>query len=254
MSSSFAGRELVVDNSSFQRGGHPAVRGEWLRAIEQGALFRSPTLELEVLYSARNAREHTELREELEALRPLELSGDVVAAALQAQGELALHAPGFHRLPHQDYLVAAIAAAHGLGVLHYDSDFDRIAEHSSLPFESVWIAPTGTLDQQGVADPLRQHRRAVAQGLAQFSGDRARSVLDQMLDLLEHELRADGLCDTNVLVSAFIAGGPPSRVIEAAIDARIELVLADPVLDELDRVLTPSAMTTAMTWCAWCAT
>jgi putative PIN family toxin of toxin-antitoxin system len=46
------------------------------------------------------------------------------------------------------------------------------------------------------------------------------------------------LCDTNVLVSAFIAGGPPSRVVEAAIDARIELVLADPVLEELERVLT----------------
>jgi uncharacterized protein len=46
------------------------------------------------------------------------------------------------------------------------------------------------------------------------------------------------LCDTNVLVSAFIAGGPPSRVIEAAIDGRIELVLADPVLGELERVLT----------------
>jgi len=46
------------------------------------------------------------------------------------------------------------------------------------------------------------------------------------------------LCDTNVLVSAFIAGGPPSRVIEAAIDGRIELVLAAPVIDELERVLT----------------
>lgn len=46
------------------------------------------------------------------------------------------------------------------------------------------------------------------------------------------------LCDTNVLVSAFIAGGPPSRVIEAAIDGRIELVIADPVLAELERVLT----------------
>jgi uncharacterized protein len=45
------------------------------------------------------------------------------------------------------------------------------------------------------------------------------------------------LCDTNVLVSAFIAGGPPSRVIEAALDGRIELVLADPVLEELNRVL-----------------
>jgi putative PIN family toxin of toxin-antitoxin system len=46
------------------------------------------------------------------------------------------------------------------------------------------------------------------------------------------------LCDTNVLISAFIAGGPPSRVIEAAIDGRLELVVADPVLDELVRVLT----------------
>jgi putative PIN family toxin of toxin-antitoxin system len=45
------------------------------------------------------------------------------------------------------------------------------------------------------------------------------------------------LCDTNVLVSAFIAGGPPSRLIDAAIDGRIELVLAEPVLDELARVL-----------------
>jgi uncharacterized protein len=46
------------------------------------------------------------------------------------------------------------------------------------------------------------------------------------------------LCDTNVLVSAFIAGGPPSRIIEAAVDGRIELILADPVLEELERVLT----------------
>jgi uncharacterized protein len=46
------------------------------------------------------------------------------------------------------------------------------------------------------------------------------------------------LADTNVLVSAFIAGGPPSRVIDEAIDGRIELVLAAPVLAELERVLT----------------
>lgn len=46
------------------------------------------------------------------------------------------------------------------------------------------------------------------------------------------------LCDTNVLVSAFIAGGPPSRVLEVAIDRRLDLVLAEPVLNELERVLT----------------
>jgi hypothetical protein len=119
----------------------------------------------------------SELRDELEALRPLELSEAVVGAALEAQAKLARHAAGFHRLPHQDYLVAAIAAAHELGVLHYDADFDRIAEHSSLAFESVWIASAGTLDEQA-ADPLRPRRRAITHSLAQFNGERAREVLD----------------------------------------------------------------------------
>ncbi|HEU4707234.1 MAG TPA: putative toxin-antitoxin system toxin component, PIN family [Solirubrobacterales bacterium] len=46
------------------------------------------------------------------------------------------------------------------------------------------------------------------------------------------------LCDTNVLVSAFIASGPPSRVIEEAIDAHLELALAQPAMVELERILT----------------
>jgi predicted nucleic acid-binding protein len=192
VSSAFTGRKLLVDNSAFQRGGNEIVRADWLAALEEGYLYRSPILEFEVLYSARNAREHTALSEELEALRPLDLSDAVVGAALGAQAELARHAAGFHRLPHQDYLVAALAAAHELGVLHYDADFDRIAEHSSLAFESVWIASAGTLDKEA-ADPLRQRRRTIGLGLAQFSGQRAGEVLDNVLDLLDGELRADGL-------------------------------------------------------------
>jgi predicted nucleic acid-binding protein len=179
VSSAFAGGKLVVDNSAFQRGGEEIVRADWLRALEEGHLYRSPILEFEVLYSARNAREHAELTEELEALRPLELSEAVVGAALEAQAELARHAAGFHRLAHQDYLVAAIAAVNELGVLHYDADFDRIAEHSSLAFESVWIAPAGTLDKEAADPDARNvaelldgipgaHRRAQL-GLAQAS-------------------------------------------------------------------------------------
>jgi predicted nucleic acid-binding protein len=41
-----------------------------------------------------------------------------------------------------------------------------------------------------------------------------------------------------VLVSALIADGPPSRLLEEAIDDRIELVLPELVLAELQRVLT----------------
>lgn len=39
-------------------------------------------------------------------------------------------------------------------------------------------------------------------------------------------------------MSALIADGPPSRLLEEAIDGRIDLVLPDLVLDELQRVLT----------------
>jgi predicted nucleic acid-binding protein len=40
------------------------------------------------------------------------------------------------------------------------------------------------------------------------------------------------------LVSAFIAAGPPSRVLEEAVDARLELVLLSPAMVELERILT----------------
>lgn len=192
VSEAFGGRELVVDNSAFQRGGQREVRAQWLQALEQGRLYRTAVLDFEVLYCARNTREHAELSEELEALRPLELSTDLIASALRAQSELAQHAPGFHRLPHQDYLVAAAAAAHDLGVLHYDGDFDRIAEHTSLDFESVWIASAGSLESRPTS-PMRLQRRAIDLGLAQLTGDRAGEVLEAVIDLVEDELRADGL-------------------------------------------------------------
>jgi putative PIN family toxin of toxin-antitoxin system len=46
------------------------------------------------------------------------------------------------------------------------------------------------------------------------------------------------LCDTNVLVSAFIAAGPPSRVIEETVNGHLDLLLAEPVMKELERILT----------------
>ena len=44
--------------------------------------------------------------------------------------------------------------------------------------------------------------------------------------------------DTNVLVSAVIADGPPRRVLEVIADGALELVLPEPVGAELPRVLS----------------
>ena len=43
-------------------------------------------------------------------------------------------------------MIAAIADRHGVGILHYDSDYDVIRERTDLRFESVWLAPRGSLD------------------------------------------------------------------------------------------------------------
>lgn len=40
-----------------------------------------------------------------------------------------------------------------------------------------------------------------------------------------------------MLVSAFIAAGPPSRVLEQAVDGKLDLILGEPVLAELQRIL-----------------
>jgi predicted nucleic acid-binding protein len=64
-------------------------------------------------------------------------------ALVVAQRQLAR--VGHHRLPPVDLLVAAIADRHGLGVLHYDRDYDLLAEKTDLDVGSVWLAPAGSL-------------------------------------------------------------------------------------------------------------
>ena len=98
---------------------------------------------LEAGYSARDAREHDELLAELAALPRFPVDHDVEQRALDAQRQLAR--VGHHRLPPVDLLVAAVADRHGLGVLHYDRDYDVLAEKTDLAFDSVWLAPRGSL-------------------------------------------------------------------------------------------------------------
>ncbi len=42
-----------------------------------------------------------------------------------------------------DYLIAAAAQEMGAAVIHYDRDYDTLAE--VMEFDSVWLAPAGTL-------------------------------------------------------------------------------------------------------------
>jgi hypothetical protein len=45
-----------------------------------------------------------------------------------------------------DLLIAALADCHGVGVLHYDGDYDILCEKTDLEFDSAWLMPAGSLD------------------------------------------------------------------------------------------------------------
>ena len=81
--------------------------------------------------------------DQLTALPRFAIDADVEERALEAQRQLAR--VGHHRLPPVDLLVAAVADRHGLGVLHYDGDYDVIADRTELDFDSVWVAPRGSI-------------------------------------------------------------------------------------------------------------
>jgi predicted nucleic acid-binding protein len=139
--------ELLLDNSAWARLGDaslPDARAEEIAvALEGGRVATCLPFLLEAGYSARSAGDHDELLEELRALPLISIDEEIERRALDAQRQLVQ--VGHHRLPPVDLIVAAIADRHGLGVLHYDRDFDLLCANTDLEFESVWLAPRGEL-------------------------------------------------------------------------------------------------------------
>ena len=138
---------LLLDHSAWARLADPALSddrvSEIADALEAGRVATCLPFLLEAGYSASSAREHDELFAELLALPHFRIDEEVEQRAVDAQRQLAR--AGHHRLPPVNLLVASIADRHGLGVLHYDRDYDVLAEKTDLDLGSVWLAPAGSL-------------------------------------------------------------------------------------------------------------
>jgi predicted nucleic acid-binding protein len=121
-----------------------------MKAFEEAALADClhvcTPFRLEARFSARTADDFVSLSEDLDGFRQALADAETWLLAERAQSELAENPAVSHRVKLADLLVAAIASQHRLGVLHYDADYDLIADHSELDFESVWIAPRGSID------------------------------------------------------------------------------------------------------------
>ena len=134
---------LLIDNSAWARRGHPAVRQHVADLIEANKVAVCLPFLLEAGYSARSADEHDQIVTDLARLQQVAIDAEVESLALDAQQRLARR--GHHRLPPSDLIIAACAHRSGAGILHYDRDYDLIAEHTDLSFDSVWLAPVGSL-------------------------------------------------------------------------------------------------------------
>lgn len=134
-------RRYLVDKSALEQRRHsPAARELLALLLAEGALATCHVTALEVLYSARNAGDYTTLRTDIDALPWLPCDEAAMDRAVAVQGLLAER--GQHRLPLPDLMIAATAERHEATVLHYDRDYDLIADITGQPTQ--WIVERGT--------------------------------------------------------------------------------------------------------------
>jgi predicted nucleic acid-binding protein len=138
---------LLLDNSAWSQLGQDHVDDERVEEVgawmAEGEIAVCMPFLLEAGYSAQSAARHRAMMVKFDELPRIVIDENVERIALKAQRELA--DLGHHRLAPMDVMIAACADRAEAGVLHYDGDYDTLAEHTSLTFESVWLAPPGTL-------------------------------------------------------------------------------------------------------------
>ena len=121
----------LLDKSAAARASDPVVRDQLTELA--GQLHVCAVGELEQLYSARSADDYDALSDDLHAAYTLVAAPpDLLERALALQRDLAHHHGMWHRTSIPDLLIAETALHHGLGVVHVDRDFERIAEVRSL--------------------------------------------------------------------------------------------------------------------------
>jgi predicted nucleic acid-binding protein len=110
--------------------------------LEAGLVARCTITDLEAGYSSTSPADHKALRLNRSAWPFVSIDQQVLDRAASVQDLLAdrSHQRGAKIA---DLLIAATAEAAGLVVLHYDRDFDLIADITGQPTE--WIVPAGTV-------------------------------------------------------------------------------------------------------------
>ncbi len=132
----------LVDTSVLTRLDRPTVREVLAPLVEVGRAARAGISDLEIGYSARNAREWDRLIRALGVFQSIATTAGHVKRAMHVQRLLAARSQRGRKIP--DLLIAAAAEESGLTLLHYDADFDLIAKATGQACE--WVVPPGSID------------------------------------------------------------------------------------------------------------
>jgi len=120
------------------------LRSSFGRLVSAGQIAICGPVQWELLHSTNNAEEYGALRRVLGALDAAPFAEADWQRALDIAQQLAEKGGSLHRAPSLTDAVVAVAAQRAeLTVLHYDKDFDLIAEVTGQPCE--WIAPKGAV-------------------------------------------------------------------------------------------------------------
>lgn len=134
---------FLADTSALtRRDTRPEVRQALEPLLLAGQIATCGIVSLELLYSAPDPGTYEALAGALQGMPQAPIGEATIDRALEVQGLLA--ASSQHRaVPLPDLLVAACAEGAGLTVLHYDSDYERIATVTGQ--EVRWVVSRGSV-------------------------------------------------------------------------------------------------------------
>lgn len=117
---------------------------DWQSALRNQQIATCAVVIYELGQGEFNAVGVAALERRMSALRQLPITRTEWHAALGLMRTLAAMSDGFHRgIRPPDALVAVTAQRYGVGVLHYDDDYDRLCP--ALGVENHWLASDGSL-------------------------------------------------------------------------------------------------------------
>ena len=132
----------LIDKSALARMRLEPVRARLEPLIEEGRAATCAIVDLEVLYSARSAADHAEIRQRRTlSYHRIPIDDLVLDRAMAVQAALAER--NLHRVPIADLIIAAAAESNRSILLHYDKDFEVIASVTGQVIE--WVVPFGSL-------------------------------------------------------------------------------------------------------------